>query len=115
MKRSALLLCLLLLPGCATLGGGKPKAPPPDRVFAEDKLQHFFVSFIATSLAASGSRALGADRSTSLWIGAGTGAAAGAWKELNDKRTGRGTPSLLDFAWDLGGVGAATAVAAQAK
>ncbi|HEX6749820.1 MAG TPA: hypothetical protein VF092_21185 [Longimicrobium sp.] len=107
-----LLLCL-----CFSLnapGGDAPKQPR-DRLFGEDKFQHFFVSFIATSLAAGGARLAGADHRTSLYVGAGTGAAIGVAKELMDARNPDETASVLDLAWDLGGVGFATAVAAQAK
>ena len=104
--------CLLFL--CLTLG---PRdAPEPDRFFAEDKLKHFFTSFIVTSLAASGARAAGLDHDTSLWVGAGVGAGVGIAKELNDMRSAETeTASLLDLVWDLGGVGAATVVVAQTR
>lgn len=105
-----LLLCL-----CFSLGGHGGAARQPDRLFGEDKLQHFFASFIATSLAGAGARLAGADHHTSLVVGAGTGAAIGVAKELSDARNPRDTASLLDLAWDLGGVGFATVVAAQAK
>ena len=103
-----LLLCL-----CLSVGGHGPRQP--DRLFGEDKLQHFFVSFLVTSIAAAGTRAAGGSRQTSLWVGAGTGLTFGVAKELNDARNPRDTASLLDLAWDAGGVGLATAVAAQAR
>ena len=115
MKRLATLLCCLLLAGCATLGGGRERPRPRDRFFAEDKLQHFFVSFLVTSLSASGARAAGMDADASLWVGAGTGVAVGLAKELNDLRTEGETGSFLDFVWDLGGVGAATVVVKQSR
>lgn len=115
MRRFLPLLCLLLA-GCATLGGGRQESPRPrDRFFAEDKLQHFFVSFLVTSLSASGARAAGMDADASLLVGAGTGVAVGLTKELNDLRTEGETGSFLDFVWDLGGVGAATVVVAQSR
>lgn len=106
-----LLLCL-----CFSLGGhaDAPKQPR-DRLFGEDKFQHFFVSFIATGLAAGAARLAGADHRTSLYVGAGTGVAVGAVKEVLDARNPRDTASVLDLAWDVGGVGLATVVAAQAK
>ena len=105
------LLCL-----CLSLGGGHagPKQPG-DRLFGEDKFQHFFTSFLVTGLSAGVARLAGADRETSMWIGAGTGLAVGAEKELLDIRSPTHTPSFLDLAWDAGGVGAATAVVAQAR
>ncbi len=109
-------VCLMAF--CLAFGGGgvrAPDPPPRERLIAEDKLKHFFVSFITTSLAASTARAAGADDDTSLLIGAGVGTAVGAAKELNDRRGGTGTASALDFAWDLAGVGAGVAVARQAR
>lgn len=107
-----LLLCL-----CFSVGGHHAAAAkqPGDRLFGEDKFQHFFVSFIATSLAGAGARLAGADHRTSLYVGAGAGAAIGVAKEVMDARNPRDTASVLDLAWDLGGVGLATAIAAQAK
>ena len=107
--------CLLIF--CLALGGGgdsaRDRAPQPDRFFAEDKLKHFFTSFIVTSLSASGARAAGLDHDTSMWVGAGTGAAVGIAKELNDLRSEGETASFLDLVWDFGGIGAATIVQAQ--
>lgn len=106
-----LLICL-----CLTLGGrgGSPRRPP-DRLFGEDKFQHFFTSFLATSLAASGARLAGASHDSSVLIGAGTGATVGVLKELHDARDPRETASVLDLAWDAAGVGFATAIVAQVK
>jgi uncharacterized protein YfiM (DUF2279 family) len=106
-----LLLCL-----CLSLGsGGRVEQPKPDRFFGEDKFQHFFTSFLATSLAASGARLAGMDHDTSLLVGAGTGAGVGLLKELHDARNPRETASVLDLVWDAGGIGLATAIVAQAK
>ena len=104
--------CLLFL--CLQLGGrGAPQ--PPDRFFGEDKLKHFFTSFLVTSLAASGARAAGLDADASLWVGAGTGATVGVLKEISDlNREGR-TASINDIVWDLAGVGAAAAVNARTQ
>jgi uncharacterized protein YfiM (DUF2279 family) len=102
-------LCL-----CLSLAGGRaPRAP--DRLFGEDKFQHFFVSFLATSLAASGARLAGADRRTTLWTGAGAGAVAGVTKELLDLRNPAHTASPLDLAWDAGGITLASVIVAQAR
>jgi uncharacterized protein YfiM (DUF2279 family) len=111
MTMDKLLLCL-----CLSLGTGRGDAPKPaDRFFGEDKFQHFFTSFLATSLAASGARLAGMDHDTSLLVGAGTGAGVGVLKELHDARNPRETASVLDLVWDAGGVGLATAIVAQAK
>jgi putative lipoprotein len=112
MTMDRLLICL-----CLSLGGrGDARAPKPaDRFFGEDKFQHFFTSFLVTSLAASGARLAGAGHDSSLLIGAGTGATVGALKELHDARNPAETASLLDLVWDAGGVALATAIVAQAK
>jgi putative lipoprotein len=111
MTMDKLLICL-----CLSLGGGRGGAPKPaDRFFGEDKFQHFFTSFLATSLAASGARIAGASHDSSLRIGAGTGAVLGVLKELHDARDPAETLSLLDLVWDAGGVAFATAIVAQAK
>lgn len=104
------LLCL-----CLSLGAGRDPKQPRDRFFGEDKFQHFFTSFLVTGLSAGVARLAGADRETSLYVGAGTGMAIGVTKELMDSRNPNETASLLDIVWDAGGVGAATAVAAQAR
>ena len=106
MNLSSLVLCL-----CLSVG-----APPPaDRWVGEDKLKHFLASFVATSLAAGVTRAAGADAETSAWAGAGAAATLGVWKELRDARLPEATFSLRDIAWDLAGVGAASAVMAQVR
>ncbi|HEU0014695.1 MAG TPA: hypothetical protein VFQ45_13500 [Longimicrobium sp.] len=103
--------CLLFL--CMQLGG--PQGPQPDRLFGEDKLKHFFVSFMATSLAASGARAAGLDHDASLYVGAGAGAALGIRKELMDRRTPGATASFFDLAWDAAGIASATVLLAQTR
>jgi uncharacterized protein YfiM (DUF2279 family) len=111
MTMDKLLFCL-----CLSLGGGRgPDPKPVDRFFGEDKFQHFFTSFLATSLAASGARIAGASHDTSLLIGAGTGTAIGLAKELHDARNPNETASVLDLVWDAGGVAFATAIVAQAR
>jgi uncharacterized protein YfiM (DUF2279 family) len=112
IRMDKLMLCL-----CLSLGSGRghDAKSPGDRLFGEDKFQHFFTSFLVTGLSGAAARLAGADRQTSLWIGAGTGLAVGATKELFDARNPNDTASFLDLAWDAGGVGAATAVAAQAR
>jgi uncharacterized protein YfiM (DUF2279 family) len=99
---------------CLALSGHRTP-PPGDRVFGEDKLQHFFVSVLATSLAAGTARAAGLDGDASLRIGAGAGLALGVAKELHDLNRPDETASLLDLAWDAAGVAAATALVAQTR
>jgi putative lipoprotein len=106
MLKLPALLCLALC--------GVPPQEPPDRWFGEDKLRHFFASFVATSLSASAARAAGLDVRTSAAVGAGFGAATGAWKEIRDAR-GAGDPSLRDAVWDAAGVGGAYAVTVRVR
>lgn len=103
---------VLALCGCLTL---LPPDPPGDRWFGEDKVKHFVASFVVTSLAASGARAAGLDSRGSVWVGVGTGVAAGVWKELRDRGRAGETSSFRDLAWDLLGVAAASAVMDQMR
>jgi len=107
MNAAGVLICF-----CLSFGGG---SPPADRWVGEDKWKHFFASFVITSMAASGSRAAGADVEPSMWIGAGTGTAFGVWKELRDIGRDGETASVKDLVWDLAGVGAASAVMRQVR
>jgi uncharacterized protein YfiM (DUF2279 family) len=101
--------CLLAL--CLSLGAGAE----PDRWLAEDKWKHFFTSFVATTLAASGARAAGVDAQRSLWAGVGVGMGVGVWKEVRDHRLPHGHFSVRDLVWDAAGVGVAAAVVAQSR
>jgi uncharacterized protein YfiM (DUF2279 family) len=103
--------CLFVL--CFALSGDRTR--PPDRLFSEDKLQHFFVSALATGLAAGAARAAGADGDQSLWIGAGAGMALGIAKELHDSTNPRETASAFDLVWDAAGVAGATVLVAQTR
>lgn len=105
MNLGTLLLCLCL----------SSTEPPRDRWISEDKLKHFFASFAVTSIAASGARAAGASVDQSVWVGAGTGASLGVWKELRDHGRSGETASLRDLVWDFAGVGAASAVLLQTR
>jgi putative lipoprotein len=86
-----------------------------DRWVGEDKWKHFFASFVVTSLSASAARAAGLDPVPSAWVGAGVGVTAGAFKEIRDRRRENATASFRDAAWDLAGVGAATALLRQVR
>jgi uncharacterized protein YfiM (DUF2279 family) len=92
-----------------------PPGPPPDRWFAEDKLRHFFASFVVTSISAGAARAAGLDPAASAWAGAGVGAGAGVAKEIRDGVRGRGTPSFRDLLWDAVGIAASAIVAGQVR
>lgn len=101
--------CTLL--ACLALATAPPE---PDRWIGEDKLQHFFVSFVATSLAAGGARLAGVDRPPAVVVGVSFGAGAGIWKELRDRRLGRAI-SVRDLVWDAAGVGLAAVVASRTR
>jgi uncharacterized protein YfiM (DUF2279 family) len=104
-----LMLCL-----CFALSSGPGRAP--DRFFAEDKVKHFAASFFFTSVAASGARAAGLERTPALVTGASVGLGLGLAKEFRDRRSPEtSTASALDLAWDALGVGAATVLVAQAR
>ena len=97
------------------LSAAAPPKPPPDRWIGEDKLKHFFTSFVATSLAASATRSAGLDVGTSVWVGAGAGAAVGVWKEIRDQGQRDNRASAKDLVWDLAGVGAGVAVLSRVR
>lgn len=98
---------------CLCLALGSPREG--DRWFAEDKAKHFVASFVITSLAASGARAVGFGPDASLAAGAAVGGAAGVWKEWRDVHSRDGTASVRDLAWDAGGVGTALLLARQSR
>lgn len=90
-------LVLLVVLGCA----GDP-ASPGDRWIAEDKAQHFTLSFSATLLG-YGSARMVLDREPAL---AAAGAAAltlGVAKEISDARAG-GAFSGRDLTWNVAGI-----------
>jgi uncharacterized protein YfiM (DUF2279 family) len=87
--------------------------PPADRWFGEDKLRHFFSSFVITSVAASGARATGLTERQSLAVGIGVGGGLGIWKEVRDMRRPGETASIRDLVWDAAGVAAAAVVVRQ--
>jgi putative lipoprotein len=103
-------------------GGARPAAPAPadsarprvvaDRWLGMDKPKHFLVAGLVESVAFAAARMAGADRRPALGVGIGVGAAASIGKELVD-RTGRGTPSFRDLAWDAAGMAAYGALLAR--
>ena len=104
------LLCL-----CLSIPLPRQQQEPRDRWIAEDKAKHFVASFVITSISAGAARAAGLDPAPSAWVGAGVGVAAGTWKEIRDQRRADATASFRDAAWDLAGVGAATALLRQVR
>ena len=103
--------CVLLL--CWSLSAA-PQQPPPQLV-AEDKWQHFFTSFVITSIAASGARLVGLEQSPSVGVGVAVGAGAGVYKEIRDARQPGRSASLADLVWDAAGVGLAAVIAFRTR
>jgi uncharacterized protein YfiM (DUF2279 family) len=86
----------------------------PDRWIAEDKLKHFFMSFALTGAMYGAVRSFGLEGAPGLALAGAGGAAAGVWKEWQDRRAG-GPFSRKDLAWDALGIGAALALASQTR
>lgn len=78
------------------------RAQPADRWLAEDKLQHFTLSFAATQLAYGGAR-FALEPETAVAVAASGALGLGIAKELRDVRAG-GPFSLKDLAWDAAGI-----------
>ncbi|HUH11955.1 MAG TPA: hypothetical protein VMK65_02550 [Longimicrobiales bacterium] len=89
---------------------GQEAAPAADAWLGPDKAKHFFLSFAATSMAHGALRAAGLDGRAALAGAAGAAIAAGAWKELRDRRVPGETASVRDAVWDLLGVAAGVAL-----
>jgi uncharacterized protein YfiM (DUF2279 family) len=112
---NGLILCLVVV---ATAGSQSPPAPDTaaptgttiaipdtpraDAWIAEDKLQHFAMSFAATAFAYGGARTV-LDPDAALIVAGSTALLAGIGKEIHDARSGRWF-SLKDLAWDVAGV-----------
>lgn len=92
----------------------REKPAPPERWFAEDKLQHFFMSAAVTSFVFAAVRTAGAEGDAGLVAAGGAAAAAGLWKEWRDRRAGE-LFSLRDLVWDAAGIGAALALARETR
>jgi uncharacterized protein YfiM (DUF2279 family) len=74
-----------------------------DPWIAQDKAQHFAMSFAVTAFAYGGGRAV-LDPDPAVATAVSTAIVAGLGKEIRDARTGRWF-SLPDMAWNLAGVG----------
>lgn len=85
------------------------EAADPDPWFGEDKFLHFGVSATIPLGGYAAGSVLFEDAGPRLAVAAGSSLALGIGKELHDL-TGRGSASLKDLAWDVGGtlVGTAT-------
>lgn len=97
------LLTLALALGCAPAPvQDTTSRAAPDQWLAEDKLQHFALSFAATQMTYGAARAV-SEPGTAAPAAAGAALALGFAKEIADVR--RGEPfSLKDLAWDAAGV-----------
>lgn len=112
-------LLLLALAGACTDSpafGRTPDPPDPtptvsDPWVAEDKLQHFALSFAATQTAYGGLSVI-ADHDAAFTGAAITGLALGLAKEIHDARIGRPF-SFRDLAWDAAGVALAALLVQQ--
>jgi uncharacterized protein YfiM (DUF2279 family) len=79
-----------------------PVPPRADAWLAEDKLQHFGMSFAATAFTYAGARTL-LEPDASLMVAGTTAFLAGIAKEIHDARAGRWF-SFKDLVWDAAGV-----------
>src|SRR5687768_7807282 len=77
--------------------------PYPDAWFAQDKLQHAFMSMAVVGFAHATARVVGIENSGAVVIGVSSSAAAGLWKEWHDRRIGRPF-SYRDLLWDALGI-----------
>ncbi|MFO7260004.1 MAG: hypothetical protein DIU52_002535 [bacterium] len=85
-----------------------------DRWFAQDKLLHFTASFGGFNLAYGALRTAQLGREPAMIGAAAIAGVAGVWKEWRDRRRG-GPFSARDLAWDVIGIAAGVAVAANTR
>jgi uncharacterized protein YfiM (DUF2279 family) len=104
----------LLLTFRLTFSGAAPVPTTPDRWFAEDKVQHLFLSFAVTNLTNGTARLVGIDRGPAQVTAGLTAGAAGIGKELYDASTG-GHFSFKDLVWDGAGIAAGLTLVSHAR
>jgi uncharacterized protein YfiM (DUF2279 family) len=97
-----------------TFAGVAPVPATPDRWFAEDKIQHFFLSFALTNLTYGTARLVGMESGAASITAGLTAGAAGVGKEIYDHSTG-GRFSLKDLVWDGAGIGAGLTLVSHAR
>jgi uncharacterized protein YfiM (DUF2279 family) len=97
-----------------TFSGLAPAPSTPDRWFAEDKVQHLFLSFAVTNLTYGSARLVGMDSGPALVTAGVTAGAAGIGKEIYDYSTG-GHFSLRDLVWDGAGIAAGLTLVSHAR
>lgn len=102
--------CLVMLGLMLACAG---QTPPEDPWLAEDKLQHFALSFAATALGYGVARVAIEPRGARAAAG-GAALAAGVAKEVADVRAGTFF-SFRDLAWDAAGVAVGLTLANQIR
>ena len=86
----------------------------PDKWFAADKMEHFFIGTFVQSASFGVLRAAKVDRKPAFLAASAISASVAAGKELRD-RGGRGDPSAKDAIWTLGGAAAISPALLRAK
>ena len=86
----------------------------PDKWFAADKAQHFFIGAFVQGASYGILRAANVDKGPALAGATVFSATAAVGKELRD-RNGRGTVSVNDGIWTLAGAAAISPALAKAK
>lgn len=81
----------------------------PDEWFAEDKSQHFLLSFASVGFVFAGARYVGLPRRPAMAVAVTSAAGAGVWKEVTDRAAG-GYFSMKDMTWNAAGIIGAVAL-----
>lgn len=79
-----------------------------DRWFAVDKAKHFFAAAFVQTVSFSALRSVGVSRGAAMAGATVVSATVSVGKELRDRVTPGGDPSLKDLAWDVAGIAVAT-------
>jgi uncharacterized protein YfiM (DUF2279 family) len=87
----------------------------PDPWFGPDKVKHFFLGAFVQSAGFAAFQTAGARRMVSFAGASAVTTSAAAAKELHDRRTAAGDPSLRDFAWSVVGAAAVSPLLLKAK
>jgi len=86
----------------------------PDKWFAGDKVQHFFIGTFVQSASFGVLRAAKVDKAPAFIAASALSASVAVGKELRD-RHGRGDPSAKDAVWTLAGAAAISPALARTK
>ncbi|MEX2284444.1 MAG: hypothetical protein WEE89_18285 [Gemmatimonadota bacterium] len=114
MNAVLLVLALNLHPGNASVSQRVDRSVNqeqryPDEWFAQDKLQHAFMSMAVVGFAHAGARLVGIEKTGAVVVGVSSSAISGLWKEWHDRRIGRPF-SYRDLVWDALGIAAGALV-----